>query len=643
MHPWLIKHTQDAILFIDESGLIMDGSKIALEWVGISTLQSNVNDTVLQLDEIVQSAVNGSTFRTKTKADVEVQVYASYVEDYKLYMVLLFPLSIHSITGKLKDHLNKIYMHSQEGVVLFDKHHILDCDLSFARLFGYEMEEIKKQSLFDLLMDNAPVSNSFMFSTDSSIQLVGKKKDGTPLYIELIVQDFPVRNQMIQCAFVRDITEVYNNEKRMEFITYYDELTNLPNYHYFSKILTESIHYASEHNERIAIYFIDIDYFKQINDTLGYEFGDRFLRAVGDRLRTLLSPSMFLARMNGDEFILLHRLFHQKQKDRNIADHLLKAFEAPIELDGHEIYISVSVGVSFYPDHGTSPNDLIKYADAAMYVSKNIQRNHFQVFDPSISDRFKQALTMETDLRKALKERQFELHYQPQKEMNSGRVVGMEALLRWKHPKIGYIPPDTFIPLAERSGLIMEIGEWVLREACMQNKRWQEQGFSPVVVGVNMSVKQFYQKNLVAQVAQILQETGLEAKYLELEITETIAMAHEEFILETLRGLRNIGVQVSIDDFGTGYSSLKYLSIFPLTKLKIDRIFLDGKQKQNLAIVKSIIHLSHSLQMKVIAEGVETEEQVTFLKQQDCDEIQGYFFSKPLPVDQVTHLLCELQ
>src|SRR5699024_10291259 len=299
---------------------------------------------------------------------------------------------------------------------------------------------------------------------------------------------------------------------------------------------------------------------------------------------------------------------------------------------------SISIGISIYPENGKSANDLIKHADSAMYVIKERHGSNYNIFEPSISENFKAMLTMESELRKALKEGQFELHYQPQKCLSSNKIVGMEALLRWKHPINGIIPPGEFIGLAEKTGLIIDIGGWVLREACRQDKAWQDKGFQPIIVSVNLSARQFYQRGLVDKIKKILNETGLDPEYLELEITETMAMTNEESILETMRRLRKLGVTVSIDDFGTGYSSFKYLSIFPVTKLKIDKMFINENRKQNQAIVKSIIHMSHSLNMKVIAEGVETVDQLRFLTEQKCDEMQGFYFSKPLPPEKMTKL-----
>jgi len=287
-------------------------------------------------------------------------------------------------------------------------------------------------------------------------------------------------------------------------------------------------------------------------------------------------------------------------------------------------------------------HDSFDTANIEKDAKKSIQENHhynYKFFDSSISDHIKSMLAKESELRKALKKNQFEIHYQPQKNVKTGKVVGMEALLRWNHPIKGKIPPMDFIPMAEQTGLIIEIGEWVIYEACKQNKYWQEQGYEHVVVSVNLSAVQLRQKNLIEKVKRILHETGLAPRYLELEITESMSMANEKNILAAINGFQDLGVNVSIDDFGTGYSSFKYLSLFPITKLKIDKMFMDDSQEQNQAIVKSIIHLSHALDMKVIAEGVETKEQFAFLEKEKCDEIQGFYFSKPLPPKELNHFL----
>lgn len=356
----------------------------------------------------------------------------------------------------------------------------------------------------------------------------------------------------------------------------------------------------------------------------------------GEKLKSFLQTDTFIARMSGDEFLILQKHTKSKEVATKIAKELISEFEKPIKIEGYELFISVSIGISIFPENGQTANDLIKHADSAMYVIKERHQNNYKLFDSSISENFKTMLTIESELRKALPQGQFELHYQPQKNLGSGKIIGFEALLRWNHPVNGYIPPDDFIPLAEKTGLIIEIGDWVLKEACKQNKAWQDKGYEPIIVGVNLSAKQFHQKGLVENIESILALTGLDPCYLELEITESMAMSNEDYIIDTMERLRRLGVLVSIDDFGTGYSSLKYLSIFPVTKLKIDKMFMDENQKQNKAIVKSIIHMSHSLNMKVIAEGVETIEQLAFLENENCDEVQGYYYSKPLPPAQLT-------
>src|SRR5690625_5305097 len=443
----------------------------------------------------------------------------------------------------------------------------------------------------------------------------------------------------LRIVHVRDITEKVQAEKRMEFMANYDELTHLPNRNYFFQVLKDAIEEAKYTNEQLAVHFINLDYFKEINESFGYEFGDRLLQVCGEKLKQYLRTDTFIARMSGDEFIILQRYLDDKKAAAELVEYILSHFDKPITLAGHNIYTSLSVGISLYPENGHTANDLIKHADSAMYVIKGKYRNYYHFFESSISHVFKKKLKMETELRHALTAQQFELHYQPQKDLRTNQVVGVEALLRWNHPIKGYIPPMDFIPLAEKTGLIIDIGDWVLREACQQNKKWQTEGNEPIIISVNLSAKQFHQKNLVGKIKDILKETNLDAKYLELEITESMAMTNEHFILKTMKKLRCLGVNVSIDDFGTGYSSLKYLSKFPITKLKIDKMFMNEKQKQNQAIVKSIIKMSHSLNMKVIAEGVETFEQFKFLEQEKCDVIQGYYFSKPLPPKDLSEFL----
>src|SRR5699024_2311779 len=419
---------------------------------------------------------------------------------------------------------------------------------------------------------------------DRPHELIGVRKDQSVFYFEMMGHPYNNVGNIVRVAIIKDITKRIENEKRIEYMAYYDELTDLPNRNFFNKMLKEATIEAERNQEMLAVYFIDLNYFKEINDTFGYTFGDKLLKACGERLKTFLNTNTFIARMSGDEFLILQRSPEDQKAVEAFAEKLITAFEKPIKINNYEIFTSISIGISIYPENGKSANDLIKHADSAMYVIKERHGSNYNIFEPSISENFKAMLTMESELRKALKEGQFELHYQPQKCLTSNKIVGMEALLRWKHPINGIIPPGEFIGLAEKTGLIIDIGDWVLREACRQNKAWQDKGFQPIIVSVNLSARQFYQRGLVDKIKKILNETGLDPEYLELEITETMAMTNEESILETMRRLRKLGVTVSIDDFGTGYSSFKYLSIFPVTKLKIDKMFINENRKQNQAI-----------------------------------------------------------
>ncbi|WP_163970821.1 GGDEF and EAL domain-containing protein [Oceanobacillus halotolerans] len=639
IHQRVLPYLNDAILFVHRDGTIMNGNKPAYFLLQLENMtQMDITD---YLDFALLKDKDDTHLLMELKNDKErIMEVKSIRLANDMYCLIISELSLQNKTSEIKKYISHFVRGSTEGTVLYNEEKIIDCDTTFATLFGYDRSEVQQMKIEQLIDHHSRDQLKRMhLDPTKPYELTGVKKDGTPFYIEIIEHPYNDHGTIIRAAVFKDITEQIENEKRIEYMAYYDELTDLPNRNYFQKVLKEAIKQAEKDNEKLAVYFIDLDYFKEINDTLGYQFGDRLLQACGERMKSFLETDTFIARMSGDEFLILHRNTRDPKAAKELAKLLIKSFEKPIKIDDYEVYTSVSIGISLYPENGKTPNDLIKHADSAMYVIKEKHRNHYNLFESSISDNFKTMLTMESELRQAIKKEQFELHYQPQKNLHTGKVIGLEALLRWNHPVKGYIPPDQFISLAEKTGLIIELGDWVIQEACKQNKAWQDQGYEPVIVSVNLSAKQFNQRSLVEKVERVLMTTGLPANYLELEITESMAMANEEYILSTLDRLRKLGVLVSIDDFGTGYSSFKYLSMFPITKLKIDKMFMDENQKQNQAIVKSIIHMSHSLDMKVIAEGVETKDQLAFLEQEKCDEMQGYFFSKPLPPEELTELL----
>ncbi len=415
---------------------------------------------------------------------------------------------------------------------------------------------------------------------------------------------------------------------------YHDSLTGLPNLANFSERLHGMIHSARRSETKCAVLSLDLDGFKNINDSLGHMVGDRLLKDVGRRLKACLRESDVTARFGGDEFLVALSGFKAVEQIVNTAEKVLRTVSDPsYAIDGHNLTVTTSIGIAIFPENGADVAELIKSADAATHHAKKVGRNNYQFHTADMNARALNMLTMERALRQALERDEFFLHYQPQLDVRTGKIVGAEALIRWRHPEKGMVPPAQFIPIAEERGLIVPIGDWVLREACRQNKEWQRQGLPAFAVAVNLSALQFEHKDLSRKVAGVLQDCGLAPEYLELELTESAVMRDAETTIFTMRMLKDIGIRLSLDDFGTGYSSLSQLKRFPLDKLKIDQSFVRGlpHDPDDLAIATAIIGMGHALGQKVIAEGVETEEQRDFLQSHGCDEIQGYLLAEPSP------------
>lgn len=438
-----------------------------------------------------------------------------------------------------------------------------------------------------------------------------------------------------------EITDLKRAEKIIRRMAYQDSLTRLPNRRMFTEDLTRALNEASESDYEVAVLFIDLDRFKQINDTLGHSVGDKLLVNVAERLMEHMKENGHVYRLGGDEFVVLIPKVSPATSPENVACELLHAFRTTFRLDHHEFFLTCSIGIATYPFAGTDMDSLMKNADTAMYYAKNNGRNRYRFYTPEMNEKYEEYLRLEIDLRRALENQEFELHYQPKVNIHTGMLVGMEALLRWKHPKKGYISPVAFIPIAEETGLIIPIGEWVLKTACAQNKKWMEAGYPKLCVAVNVSAIQFQQPDFVHHVEAVLQSTGLDPAYLELEVTENSMMNDAEESLCTLHKLHDLGISIAIDDFGTGYSSLGYLKRFPISALKVDRSFVKDVTADpgDAAIVKAVIHLAHSMGLTVVAEGVETEDVLRFLQEQECDEVQGYYYSRPLQNEEFTALL----
>jgi diguanylate cyclase (GGDEF)-like protein/PAS domain S-box-containing protein len=438
--------------------------------------------------------------------------------------------------------------------------------------------------------------------------------------------------------YFRDITDRKVTEERVKFLAYYDALTGLPNRTLFRDRMSKALASARRQKHKVALLFLDLDRFKDINDSLSHSVGDLLLQEVAERLKAWCRAQDTISRVGGDEFLIMLTNVKDSPDAAVAAERLMDAMCRPFAIQGHSVTISCSIGISMYPEDGADGETLVKNADAAMYNAKSNGRNGLRFFTSDMSAQVLERITLEHSLRSAMGKEELFLVYQPQMEIATGRIVGLEALLRWRHPSLGLVPPDRFIPIAENSGLIVPLGEWVLRTACRQAREWQSAGLPSVSVAVNVSAVQFRQENFCDLVKHALSDSGLNPQCLELELTESLLLANAEAMVSVVSELRALGITVAIDDFGTGYSSFSYLRQLHLNKLKIDRSFIRdvAVNPEDATIASAIISMAKSLKLKVIAEGVETEAQMEFLRSHQCDEIQGYYFSKPLSVEDVS-------
>jgi diguanylate cyclase (GGDEF)-like protein len=464
---------------------------------------------------------------------------------------------------------------------------------------------------------------------------------GGSLLLLVIVGILDNLSRRLTASRQRAVEEHIANAARVEYLAFHDGLTGLPNRSLFSKLLAQSISQAHRHHSQLAVLFLDLDRFKYINDTLGHEAGDQLLQEVASRLKECLRESDTVARLGGDEFVVILREIDAEKYMTAVSQKIISAIARPFILLGQEFRVTVSIGISVYPQDGLDEQTLTKNADMSMYQAKKLGKNNFQFYSEKLNTASLERLSLESGLRRALEKNEFTLHYQAKRDMQSGRITGMEALLRWQHPDLGTVAPMQFIPVAEETGLIVPIGKWVLRTACRQNVEWQKQGLSPVTVAVNLTARQFFDKDLLLNLKEILAETGMDAQLLELEITESLLMRDAAKTLRVLQGFRELGVRIAIDDFGTGYSSLSTLTRFPLNTIKIDRSFIRDLTRvaEDKSLTEAIIAMGRMLSLTVVAQGVETKEQAEYLRQNACDEFQGFYFNKPLPATEMTELL----
>jgi len=570
-------------------------------------------------------------------------------------MLMLFVLTLASVRTD-----RRLEMQSEESEMKFQsviesaKDAIIVADFQGAivqwnqgaeTIFGYSKKEILGHNISVIVPDRFKEAHNKGMEVyrktrkskviGNTIELTGCRKDGSEFQLEMSVGTWETEKGIFFSSILRDITERKASEDKINDLVYLDPLTGLPNRRLFNDRLDSLLRQADERGLNFSLFYMDLDNFKMINDRFGHSIGDLFLQSVASRLEGQITPKDTLSRLGGDEFILLlPNTEYNKAADR--AQELIDALNAPFRFENEEIFTSVSVGISMFPFDGADSETLVKNADIAMYQAKEGGKNAFQFFTREMNETIDRKSKLATGLRKGLEHGEFTIHYQPQISLKTEQIIGVEALLRWNHPEWGMISPAEFIPIAEETGSITKIGEFVLEEACRQNKYWQDIGLAPFRVAVNISARQFAQRDLTEIVSTVLKKTGLAAQYLELELTETI-IQNADSAITTMEELAALGVHLSIDDFGTGYSSLSYLKLFPIDSLKIDQHFTRNikSDSKDAALVKTIIRMAHDLELNVIAEGVETEEQLEFLKSEQCNQAQGYYFNRPLPAQEI--------
>jgi len=500
-----------------------------------------------------------------------------------------------------------------------------------------------RSSIDDAVAKRGPLS------FDYRILLEGEERT---LHAELVTVLDEGGEPVCLTGTIQDITERKLAEEQIRLLAYYDALTGLPNRRFFMQQLEQALVFANRNDRMLAVLFLDLDRFKLVNDTLGHGVGDRLLQDVADRLLRCVRrsdclaradeecPPSLVSRLGGDEFTIMLSDIDHFQDVAKVARRILEAVCVPYSLEGQEVFVSTSIGISLYPFDASTASDLIRNADGAMYQAKEQGRNGYQIYDESMNAKALERIILESQLHKALKDEEFTVYYQPQVSSRSGQVVGIEALVRWKSRELGMVEPGRFLPLAEEIGLVIQIDQWVMAHACRQHKLWLDAGLPPVTLALNISGQHFMKNELLETITAILKESGLDPGLLELELTEGVLMAHTEKTVKTLQALKGMGVRLAIDDFGTGFSSLSYLKRFPLDVLKIDRTFIKDiiTDPDDAAITVATIEMARTLKLQVIAEGVETQPQLDFLTRNGCDLYQGYLFSRPVPPEEIPRL-----
>ena len=658
--PEIINTMADALFVCDTNGLIRYANPAAEQMLGF-TAQDLVGRDIATLMDDEEADLSAVNLRIEANASKE-RVFLAKDGGRVDLMLSISPVLQHGEpTGavligrdirerKTAEHLIReseqryrlLFERNAAGVCVASHDGLIeDCNETFASMLGYTRTELIGGRLNEIYWRPADRAETETLLREcrslNAVEAELRRKDGTRLWA---VQNLTITGDHYHMTVV-DISDRKRAEEKIEFHAYHDVLTMLPNRKLFMDRLRQNLTHARRAGTTLAVMFIDLDNFKTVNDTLGHTAGDEVLLEMAKRLCSCVRADDTVARLGGDEFSMVLSELRRPEDAGRVAEKIISAVQRPMSISGVPIEVSASIGIALYPADGIDAESLLRNADSAMYRAKEAGRNTYQLCTDDMKRRAIERLSLETRLRKAIIDEQLVLHYQPQVSLDRMKVIAIEALVRWNDPEHGLVYPSSFIPLAEESRLILPIGDWVLRTACDQTRRWRDDGIDVPCIAVNLSAKQFQQHDLVDRVGRILKETGLDGTSLEIEITETTAMANAEATIDILNGLRDLGVSISIDDFGTGYSSLNYLKRFPLTTVKIDRAFVRdlATSEGDAAIVSAVIGIARSLRLRVVAEGVETDQQIAFLRKHECDAAQGYYFSRPVSAEAIAELL----
>ncbi|MFC4929064.1 sensor domain-containing protein [Massilia sp. GCM10023247] len=589
-------------------------------------------------------ACSFETFWEPSGVWVEARAYPSADGLSVYFHDITFKYEAEQALRKSEQRFRNLFQHAADSIVIADRElRIVAANGRACSSFGYTEEEFRGLGVSDISCDpagDAEVAQELGEGQTRLLRVEKRRKDGSTFPADVHISCFEDGGREFFQAIIRDVTEREEVHERLRALATHDTLTGLPN----RALLGERVQHmvdACPRGATVAMLFLDLDRFKEVNDSFGHEFGDVLLCEVAARLRRVIRPSDVIARLGGDEFVIAAHCASGRAAAARISEKLLEVLTAPISIAGQDVIIGASIGISLFPSDAPNKEQLFQAADTAMYRAKAAGRNRYRFFEPEMAVATRERMALETSLRPALARGEFELHYQPRIALGDMSVLGMEALIRWNHPERGRVSPQQFIPIAEETGLIVQIGRWVLREACLQTRRLMDELGRTICVSVNVSARQLAHQTFVGEVRQVLAETGIPPACLELELTESALIDDIGRTAGMLRELHALGVKLAVDDFGTGYSGLAYLRSFPIDVLKLDRSFVLQHDERISAFdfVKAFVDMAHALKMSVVAEGVETLEVVEFLRSAACDEAQGYYFARPMPLDELRALL----